>query len=682
MNQVAQQIGEFLGVGFNAQTVLDAVITRKRPASSADETAAAREIGEALSNLQNTQLDAQDNAAIQSLLSRGTNQGQFVRPTTTPPSMPGLVPPPPQQRQAASSDWMRPPPIPPPPFQAPSTSASAQYSKWNPQRYVSALRDGGRIADLIVRMSTESIQFLADNFDLNNTNAAFTPKRAFFDLFSVLDTSAQQALRTAYAGTGPVRSSPQQFGPANSTDQNELVRQRLFAVKKNLQAPQTLQNESLFSMTDGNIWKVDSQGRLYREENGQKVMYGADDDATRQLIDAGNNCYGTMATGDCEAYINDCLLNDNGDLTACAGFWSQPNFYNVAAESIKKMHPTIALQTLKKFGFKTRAENDPVLGATIQKVIPVTTWIKNVLAKAWGQKQGANGKTLQTILENNENVLSYLRLLVDYVNANPAILNREKYAGQTVEALGRIQVPDYVAKLGIPLMRLPARNEMLGQDWAMLNSNLLSRQRPIRGMFTQSSLPMGIANASILSGQVPQFQTGQFGMQYGGQLGSQGIPLMAGVPTQFMPGMQLGADQIATMIQSIPGGNVDNSKIQRIVQQIKLQENELKKLNLYLAESLKMRDEGITSPLISDANIQGLFDKQYDLQSSQYSQERTLLGLMRNGLRSSGLPCPEIPDDSCLYNDIDVNPAELPPPPCVPVGQPMCPPGQVPNPRA
>jgi len=149
------------------------------------------------------------------------------------------------------------------------------------------------------------------------------------------------------------------------------------------------------------------------------------------------------------------LKNDTESLKVCAEMWKRQDFYAVSKEEIKNMHPLVAVRTLQKFGFRIQRVEDSELKMLVKKFETVDHWMQHVLAKTWGQEKHGQASTLQSTIENNENLLNYLRLLVEYVNSNLAIMNGKEFVGRSSEAAGRVARSELAMKLCIPMIKEP-----------------------------------------------------------------------------------------------------------------------------------------------------------------------------------------------------------------------------------
>ena len=85
-------------------------------------------------------------------------------------------------------------------------------------------------------------------------------------------------------------------------------------------------------------------------------------------------------------------------------------------KSIKEIHPLMAHMVLARFGFHTHRVYDASFGLFLKKVESIAHWRES---RSMSLKFSGNSTAL---LQSSQTVLHYLQLLVDFVNANPAIM--------------------------------------------------------------------------------------------------------------------------------------------------------------------------------------------------------------------------------------------------------------------
>jgi len=279
-------------------------------------------------------------------------------------------------------------------------------------------------------------------------------------------------------------------GPWFNVNVDDIVRKALFRISKAKIATPADSNDvgqDYFDMINSNVWKRDADGSFYllNPNTGAKVKYGAEDPETIRMLKSSHKCYSSLlnASGaDCNTYIMQCLLDDDASkLEAYLKTVKQnPDIFNVAKKEINSMHPIIALRTLQKFGFRKYRTFDTFAGAEIYKVESVDHWTKNYLEKQFKDTD------VQKMFSGNSTLLMYLDLISQYVNSNPAMLNKG-FSGCTEEGSGTFKMSEYASKLpGMMARKQPLGGDMGRYEINMFRSYAKSRS-PVNPFFVASS---------------------------------------------------------------------------------------------------------------------------------------------------------------------------------------------------
>lgn len=124
---------------------------------------------------------------------------------------------------------------------------------------------------------------------------------------------------------------------------------------------------------------------------------------------------------------------------------NRTDFWPNVIDEINSMHPLIALRTLEKFGFKIKNNvYDTVCCSNINKIQSVNEWLNDFFKDKF-----ASSEYKDTITKNS-NLLKYLDLISQYVNANPEIINYN-FVGITEEKMRIRPENEYLRILGIPV---------------------------------------------------------------------------------------------------------------------------------------------------------------------------------------------------------------------------------------
>lgn len=236
-----------------------------------------------------------------------------------------------------------------------------------------------------------------------------------------------------------------------------------------------------------NKFNRDTNGELYMEdENGNKTKVNDGAEMERML---NQQCFGTGLKGGpekCNQFMFECLLSDPKNLDKCiTDLTGDGNgFYAAAVEDIKHLHPIVALRILQQFGFHKYKTQDSRAGYPIYKVESVGSWVKNYLAQHYGTSE------LQTLLRGDHSrpLLDYLSLMTQFVNANPAILNKG-YSGKTKEAVGEVNMTEYAARLGLKIEQVDRSTRL--DELNRLRHHLQWARPNVRTMVTQNPFGFG-----------------------------------------------------------------------------------------------------------------------------------------------------------------------------------------------
>lgn len=280
---------------------------------------------------------------------------------------------------------------------------------------------------------------------------------------------------------------------------DKLVRKRLFRIKKarvgttveaecNGKPPvEEEERDSCYGdLFEKNVWYRDCDG-FYRVENGRNIRWGVDTENTKKSLSYENSCYSTLVDQDhCEDHVFSCLLeNDSKSLDKCLQVAKKVNFNDVSRDQISKMHPIVAVRTLQSFGFGQEEKFDSVANMKIKKVQTLDSW----LAK--------NKEKVDRIVPNNTDLLNYLRYLVEFVNSNPGILNKN-YGASTEEKIGQVPRNKYLSEIGVDRVRDPAGAAARDLELKLFRRNLSS----------------GLYGSAVASGRSSPFQLSIGGTAY------------------------------------------------------------------------------------------------------------------------------------------------------------------------
>lgn len=190
-------------------------------------------------------------------------------------------------------------------------------------------------------------------------------------------------------------------------------------------------------------------GKMYVNVNGKEEPVDVTDEWTKKAFEDSNKCYGTYVRAanstECEKFLFESLLSDNStDLDNWLSKNQNKDFFKVAREDIKNLHPVLAVRILQQFGFRKYQTTDEN-GMTIWKIESVNHWLKNYMKQRFN-----NDAKLTNLIKENEtwHIITYLDLVSQYVNCNPAILNKN-YTKDPHQALSQLEKTDLGRKLDL-----------------------------------------------------------------------------------------------------------------------------------------------------------------------------------------------------------------------------------------
>lgn len=159
----------------------------------------------------------------------------------------------------------------------------------------------------------------------------------------------------------------------------------------------------------------DGNGNLWLLKDTELLPYGMDDPVTQNILTRAN-LYGTglnFSANEVHQFVT-IILEETPELTAFDNWiLSHANQVFYITGTPINIHPLMALRILQTFGFRKFVDN-----TRIMQIESVDHWLNN-MPTVFTDIQ------LQNIIRNrNNHLLEYLENLVDFINGNPAILNR------------------------------------------------------------------------------------------------------------------------------------------------------------------------------------------------------------------------------------------------------------------
>lgn len=450
---------------------------------------------------------------------------------------------------------------------------------------------------------------------------------------------------------------------------DKIVRNRLFQINQSSQKKQQNQqphqphqyDDEVFDFITQNMWKR-SGDTLYMIKNGEKIIHDPNDKKFQELLTSSNNCFTTGSFNDkenCRAFMNECLLDhDPKNIMKCISVMENKDFAASARKEISNMAPVVALNLLKKFGFRTYKIFDMEANNDIMKVEDVSHWLKTYMKKIFD-----NDSKAQSAIEGNDKILQYLNLVVEFVNANPEILN-PNYSGATEEKVGKVKPNTYAEKLGIPMRRDNTykpefsinlldtslrSNSIYG---AQYRNPFMSPTQQTQTIISQFKSPfadlvtpfsnVNIGNAMLL----PQSGGGYNGNQFG---------------ERFSSGAYVSEALIHNLLEKLRLRNktLDATYMSKILQKLESMKKTEKSMELnirYIAEYIKLLDAfgDNKSEILSERNLKDMVNSNYNLQKKHNNEEQSILQILKTLAKLAGEDEYGSADDG-VYKEIDTS---------------------------
>lgn len=177
-----------------------------------------------------------------------------------------------------------------------------------------------------------------------------------------------------------------------------------------------------FTFTDfayGKVWYYDERDCVYYQiVNGKRVNYDAD-------LANETNCYGTYLKkcdeeGKCASLIECIASSDAKGMRDCISILKDKDLWNVAREDIARSDPKIVRDILKKFR----------IGAIDAKDENGRPYLTPMSFDDWenckNEEYGLNtlDAQAQKFIRDNHNLKTYLKGIIAFCRANPAIINK------------------------------------------------------------------------------------------------------------------------------------------------------------------------------------------------------------------------------------------------------------------
>lgn len=232
--------------------------------------------------------------------------------------------------------------------------------------------------------------------------------------------------------------------------------------------------EEMLDLENNTVWFSDGQNLFKRDQNGNMITYS-------EFVKNGWDCKNTLAlnvgddkslSGQCEN-VATCLLQSPERLEYCLSQYNSDEMFNVAQSEIKnKMDPHVAKKLLRAFniGVTTATIIDRNRNnMEIIQPISFNQWVDTVLNSNQDPPKGWSHKFREN-LRKNQHLLNYIRGIIEFIRANPAILNVDKFVSREVEKDQQITILNNNPAYSIGDYTWP--NDQFSDDNAALKYNV------------------------------------------------------------------------------------------------------------------------------------------------------------------------------------------------------------------
>jgi len=214
----------------------------------------------------------------------------------------------------------------------------------------------------------------------------------------------------------------------NFADMSSEEKLKILVEEIKKRPPVKIEDEEVNPKIKHGLWFKNFLGHYYKyNKNGVAEKVPVPQDMT--------NCFGLYikSSEKCSAFMT--ILTNKKDSFSKEAIKDivlhDDEFYEDISDKINDLHPKIALTILRKFGFK--------INKNTNEIVSVSRWLDGLAQNYFDLGNPAGAKDYQILIKGNKKLISFLNLLVQYVNANPGILDKS-YQGVAAQE----DLEDYV----------------------------------------------------------------------------------------------------------------------------------------------------------------------------------------------------------------------------------------------
>lgn len=239
--------------------------------------------------------------------------------------------------------------------------------------------------------------------------------------------------------------------------------------------------------------KADQPGKLFMLKNGveTEVQKGSKDYLEGHKYD--DNCYNLGLIADpsnirCNELVTNCLAGK--DIAQCKDFMSNGDWWN-QSNDVNNLNPALAMDMLSKFGFGIVENDVREVGLRLRQVMTTTQWLER-LNNEFKKNNGLNDNDIKAI-SGNTRLIGYLDRVVNKINSNPAVLNKNYHGPETLSTNPNAFQGSTLSKFGLRPKQVISGSGVPSLSSIVALQNTVLRARSNIGiLYGISPLPTGL----------------------------------------------------------------------------------------------------------------------------------------------------------------------------------------------
>jgi len=332
----------------------------------------------------------------------------------------------------------------------------------------------------------------------------------------------------------------------------------------------------------------------------------------------GDNCYdlGLLGTASksCDQLVQECLAGN--EISKCKDFMKASNWWK-ESNDVNKLNPALAMDMLSKFGFGIVENDVREVGLRLRQVMTTTQWLER-LNNEFKNKGLTDGDIRQ--ISGNTRLIGYLDRVVNKINSNPAVLNKNYNGPQTLSTNPNAFQGSTLSKFGLrPKQVISASGVPTLSSIVALQNTVLRTRSNIGILYGISPVPPGLL-----------FQRG----------GAEAFEFMEAYGDDNRLPLRLSKiikDAFESFVNSLKANGKDldsndKSHIDKLVQDLDKYENKLLKSAVYTDKYIKLLQvygQTDSSSVLSMDHIQKFVDNRNNYFTKVSKKQDELLSILK-----------------------------------------------------